>query len=74
MLINYVRVCNLYSGFFALTRETNAIECAEKALFSGLSRHVSLYGLSIKDGWKIEFTAINGLAYTTGNLPLQDHM
>ncbi|MEE8810048.1 hypothetical protein [Lactimicrobium sp.] len=22
----------------------------------------------------IEFTAINGLAYTTGNLPLQDHM
>ena len=54
MLMNYARVCNPYSGFFAPVNETSAIESAEKALFSGLSRHVSRYGLRIKDGRKID--------------------
>jgi type II restriction/modification system DNA methylase subunit YeeA len=54
MLMNYARVCNPYSGFFALVNGTSATECAEKALFSGLSRHVSCYGLRIKDGRKID--------------------
>ena len=54
MLMNYTRVCNPYSGFSAPVNGTSAIGCAEKALFSGLSRHVSHYGLRIKDGQKIE--------------------
>jgi type I restriction enzyme M protein len=54
MLMNYARVCNPYSGFFAPVNGTSATECAEKASFSGLSRHVLHYGLGIKDGRKIE--------------------
>ena len=54
MLMNYARVCNPYSGFSAPVNATSAIESAEKALFSGLSRHVSHYGLRIKDGRKID--------------------
>lgn len=54
MLMNYARACNPYSGFSAPINETSAIESAEKALFSRLSRHVSHYGLRIKDGRKIE--------------------
>ena len=54
MLRNYARVCNPYSGFFTPDNRTSATECAEKALFSGLSRHVLHYGLGIKDGRKIE--------------------
>ncbi|MGN0270424.1 MAG: PDDEXK nuclease domain-containing protein [Candidatus Weimeria sp.] len=54
MLRNYARVCNPYSGFLAPVNRTSATECAEKALFSGLSRHVLHYGLGIKDGQKID--------------------
>lgn len=54
MLMNYARVCNPYSGFSALVNETSALESAEKALLSGPPRHVSHYGLRIKDGRKIE--------------------
>lgn len=54
MLMNYTRVCNPYSEFFALVNGTNVAECAEKALFSGLSRPVLHYGLCIKDGRKID--------------------
>jgi hypothetical protein len=54
MLMNYARVCNPYSGFFAPVNGTSATECAEKASFSGLSRHVLHYGLGIKDGRKID--------------------
>ena len=60
MLMNYARVCNPYSGFSAPVNETSAIESAEKALFSGLSRHVSYYGLRIKDGMKIELACGGG--------------
>ena len=54
MLMNYARVCNPYSGFSAPVSGMSTIGYAEKALFSGLSRHVSRYGLRIKDGRKIE--------------------
>ncbi len=54
MLMNYARACNPYSGFSAPDNRTSATECAEKALFSGLSRHVLHYGLGIKDGRKID--------------------
>ena len=54
MFMNYASVCNPYSGFSAPVNGTSATECAEKALFSGLSRHVLHYGLGIKDGRKIE--------------------
>lgn len=54
MLMNYARACNPYSGFSAPVNGTSAIESAEKALFSGLSRHVLRYGLRIKDGRKID--------------------
>jgi hypothetical protein len=60
MLMNYARACNPYSGFSAPINETSAIESAEKALFSRLSRHVSHYGLRIKDGRKIEPTCDSG--------------
>lgn len=43
MLMNYARVCNPYSGLSAPVNGTSAIESAERALFSGLSRHVSHY-------------------------------
>lgn len=48
MFMNYASVCNPYSGFSAPVNGTSATECAEKALFSGLSRHVLHYGLGIK--------------------------
>jgi hypothetical protein len=54
MLMNYTKACNPYSGFSAPVNGTSAIGCAEKALFSVLSRHVSHYRLCIKDGRKIE--------------------
>lgn len=54
MLMNYARICNPYSGFSAPVNGTSTIGYAEKALFSGLSRHVSYYGLRIKDGRKID--------------------
>lgn len=54
MFMNYASVCNPYSGFSAPVNGTSATECAEKALFSGLSRHVLHYGLGIKDGRKID--------------------
>ncbi|MCH4065002.1 MAG: hypothetical protein LKE99_11390 [Lachnospiraceae bacterium] len=54
MLMNYARACNPYSGFFTPVNGTSTIGHAEKALSSGLSRHVSHYGLRIKDGRKIE--------------------
>ena len=54
MLMNYARVCNPYSGFSAPVSGMSTIGYAEKALFSGLSRHVSRYGLRIKDGRKID--------------------
>lgn len=54
MLMNYTKACNPYSGFFAPVNGTSAIGCAEKALFSVLSRHVSHYRLCIKDGRKID--------------------
>lgn len=57
MFMNYARVCNPYSGFSAPVNGTSATECAEKALFSGLSRHVLHYGLGIKDGRKIDAAA-----------------
>ena len=60
MLMNYVRVCIPYSGFFVPVNGTSATECAEKALFSGLSRHVLHYGLGIKDGRKIDPTSGSG--------------
>lgn len=63
MLMNYTRACNPYSGFFAPVYETSAIECAEKALFSGLPRHVSHYGLRIKDGRKIENKTQNWIQF-----------
>lgn len=56
MFMNYASVCNPYSGFSAPVNGTSATECAEKALFSGLSRHVLHYGLGIKDGRKIDQT------------------
>ncbi len=61
MLMNYTKACNPYSGFSAPVNGTSAIGCAEKALFSGLSRHVSHYRLCIKDGRKID------PPYNTGN-------
>ena len=54
MLMNYTKACNPYSGFSAPVNGTSAIDCAEKAIFSGLSRHISRYGLRIKDGRKID--------------------
>lgn len=54
MFMNYASVCNPYSGFSAPVNGTSATECAEKALFSGLSRRVLHYGLGIKDGRKID--------------------
>lgn len=60
MLMNYARACNPYSGFSAPVNGTSAIESAEKALFSGLSRHVLRYGLRIKDGRKIDDTCGSG--------------
>ena len=54
MLMNYTKACNPYSGFSAPDNRTTATECAEKALFSGLPRHISHYGLGIKDGRKID--------------------
>ena len=60
MLMNYARACNPYSGFSAPDNRTSATECAEKALFSGLSRHVLHYGLGIKDGRKIDPTSGSG--------------
>ena len=54
MLMNYARACNPYSGFSAPDNRTSATECAEKALFSGLSRHVLHYVLGIKDCRKID--------------------
>ncbi|MGN0363970.1 MAG: class I SAM-dependent DNA methyltransferase [Bilifractor sp.] len=60
MLMNYARACNPYSGFSAPVNGTSAIESAEKALFSGLSRHVLRYGLRIKDGRKIDGAAGTG--------------
>ena len=40
--------------YIGLNRTARRTECAEKALFSGLSRHVLHYGLGIKDGRKID--------------------
>lgn len=54
MLMNYTKACNPYSKFSAPVNGTSAIGCAEKAIFSGISRHVSHYRLCIKDGRKIE--------------------
>lgn len=54
MLMNYTKACNPYNGFSAPVSGMSTIGYAEKALFSGLSRHVSRYGLRIKDGRKIE--------------------
>lgn len=56
MLMNYTKACNPYSGFSAPINGTSAIDCAEKAIFSGLSRHISHYRLCIKDGRKIDPT------------------
>ena len=61
MLMNYTKACNPYSGFSAPVNGTSAIGCAEKAMFSGLSRHISHYRLCIKDGRKID------PPYNTGN-------
>lgn len=54
MLMNYTKACNPYSGFSVPVNGTSAIGCAEKAIFSGLSRHISHYRLCIKDGRKID--------------------
>lgn len=61
MLMNYSRACNPYSGFSAPVNGTSTIGYAEKALFSGFSRHVLHYELRIKDGRKID------PPYNTGN-------
>ena len=53
MLMNYARTCSPYSGFSAPVNGTSTIGYAEKALFSGFSRHVLHYRLRIKDGRKI---------------------
>ncbi len=77
MFMNYASVCNPYSGFSAPVNGTSATECAEKALFSGLSRHVLHYGLGIKDGRKIDpavgsghflVSALNQLIYIKSRL------
>ena len=54
MLMNYTKACNLYSGFSAPVSGMSTIGYAEKALFSGLFRHISHYRLCIKDGRKID--------------------
>lgn len=54
MFMNYARACNPYSGLPAPVNGTSTIGYAEKALFSGLSRHASHYRLCIKDGRKID--------------------
>ena len=54
LLMNYTKACNLYSGFSAPVNGTSAIDCAEKAIFSGLFWHASHYRLCIKDGRKID--------------------
>ena len=61
MLMNYARVCNPYGGFSTPVSGMSTIGYAEKALFSGLSRHVSRYGLRIKGSRKID------PPYNTGN-------
>jgi type I restriction enzyme M protein len=54
--------------YIGLNRTARRTECAEKALFSGLSRHVLHYGLGIKDGRKIDPTSGSGsLLITIGN-------
>lgn len=60
MLMNYTKACNPYSKFPAPVNGTSAIGCAEKAIFSGISRHVSHYRLCIKDGRKIDPAAGSG--------------
>lgn len=60
MLMNYTKACNPYSKFSAPVNGTSAIGCAEKAIFSGISRHVSHYRLCIKDGRKIDFACGTG--------------
>ena len=60
MLMNYTKACNPYSKFFAPVNGTSAIGCAEKAIFSGIFRHVSHYRLCIKDGRKIDPAAGSG--------------
>ena len=72
MLMNYARACNPYSGFSAPVNGTNAIGYAEKALFSGLSRHISHYGLRIKDGRKIDPACGSGNFLTETYLSLRD--
>lgn len=54
LLMNYTKACNLYSGFSAPVSGMSTIGYAEKALFSGLFRHISHYKLCIKDGRKID--------------------
>lgn len=61
MLMNYTKACNPYSGFSAPVNGTSAIGCAEKAIFSGLSRHISHYRLCIKDGRKIDPACKSGV-------------
>ena len=65
MFINYVGACNSYRRVYWQVNVASAIECAEKALLSGLSRHVLHSGLGIKDGRKIEYSLLSALVFIT---------
>lgn len=54
-----------YTGWNRAVKRT---ECAEKALFSGLSRYVSHYRLGIKDGQKIDPDSTSGNLVPTAEI------